>query len=217
MTQGMNILSYIFPWRLLLSGSRYNKKIDVRLIRGKNVLLVNGIQQTGPYTERLWKEGLAQYPDVGTLAKILVLGVGGGTLFHLFHNKYPESKIVGVDIDAEIIRIAGTFFGVNSLPNVTLIQRDAREFISDSSYKNYFDFVVIDLYIGNDVPDFVTTEKFFKKVRTILRPNGRLVVNYFSESNQPQKAKKINDTLASIFSETQSRGVLRNIFFYVIK
>lgn len=194
----MKFLSYILPQTIYQSLSPYNKKIEVREINGRNVLLVNGIEQTGGYTDKLWKIGLRGiHPK-----KVLVLGVGGGTVFRMF----PESKITGVDIDTEILHIAKKYFGLLS---ATLIHKDARVFDTDKK----FDLVIVDLYIGNDVPGFVTQKPFLTGILGMVAPSGRMVLNYYNKDKQEQKAEKI----VSMFRNAIAKSVLRNIFIYVLK
>lgn len=194
----MRILSYIFPQTIYQSTSHYNKTIEVKEINGRNVLLVNGIEQTGRYTEKLWTMGLRGiYPK-----NILVFGVGGGTVFKHF----PKSQITAVDIDNKIIQIAIEYFGIR---NVTLIESDARLFDTDKK----FDLVIVDLYIGNDVPNFVTQKPFLARIFQMVAPGGQMVLNYYNQNKQEQTAAKI----VSMFHKAIAKPVLRNIFVYVVK
>jgi len=197
----MSFLSYFIPQLVYHSSSHYNKKIEVREINGRNVLLVNGIQQTGGYTEKLWKEGMRNIHG----KKILVFGVGGGTVF----SNFPDAQITAVDIDPEIIRIGKKYFGLGKLSNLTLIQQDARMFISRKKY----DLIIVDLYIGNDVPAFVSQKPFLKKCMSFLLPGGQMVINYFSQKDQETKAH----ALRQIIIGATVKPVLRNIFVYVVK
>lgn len=194
----MSLLSFIIPQPIYRTSSPYNKKIEVREINGRRVLLVNGIQQTGSYTEKLWRVGLrGVHPK-----NVLVLGVGGGTVFR----KFPEAQITGVDIDGKIIEIAKKYFG---LRHATLIEKDARSFDTDKKY----DLVIVDLFIGNDVPEFASTKFFLLQCERFLIEGGRMVMNYYSQCDQEEKAAKIT----SFFKKAEAKPVLRNIFIYVIK
>lgn len=199
----------------VISSSPYNKQIAIVGLFGRNSLLVNGIQQTGPYTEKLWKMGLRPILEDSSFqpVNILVFGIGGGTVFNIFQKAFPKAQMVGVDIDPEIIRIGRTYFGLDKLPRLTLVAKDARDYYVNQKY----DLVIIDLYIGNDVPRFVTQEPFLSNVRRLLRPEGRMIMNYFSEKNQDKESTTLLSRLLTIFSNAQRRPVLRNIFFSVVK
>ena len=180
-----------------------------------NSLLVNGIEQTGPYTEKLWRIGLKFILEDRSFQprNILVFGVGGGTVFGAFAKAYPKACMTGVDVDPEIIRIGKTYFGLDKLPHLMLVTEDARDYSEHQKY----DLVIVDLYIGNDVPGFVTENPFLSKVRRLLPPGGRMIMNYFRQRNQDQHAQKLFKRLSAIYTKTEHRSVLRNIFFSVIK
>lgn len=197
----MSLLSYLIPRKLLESSSVYNKKIEVREINGRNILLVNGIQQTGPYTEKLWKKGLKNMHA----KRILVFGIGGGAVLRHF----PDSHITAVDIDPEIIRIAKKYFGLGRQKNVIIVQSDARLFRTIKK----FDLVIVDLYTGNDVPNFVSQKEFLHRILGFVSPGGQLIINYFSQTNQARNAANI----VSLLPGATAKPVLRNMFIFVVK
>ncbi len=215
----MKALSYFVPQSIVQSSSPYNKSIAVVQMYGRNALLVSGIEQTGPYTEKLWKVGLQPILDIPPkeISTILVLGVGEGMLFHMFQKAFPVAKMTGVDVDPEIIRIGKKYFGLDAIPGLTLAAQDARAFVKNPSKRNSYDLVIVDLYTGNDVPPFVTQNPFLSGVRRLVRPGGRVVINYFCQENQDQKSQVILRKLSTIYRKAQSKPRLRNIFFYVVK
>lgn len=213
----MTWLSFIFPHTIASAHSRYNKTIHVIERFGSRELYVDGIQQSGPYTIRLWKTGLR---DIGTnlpeeIKNILILGVGGGTLFGMLTAKFPHAHITAVDVDAEIISLYKKYFMRGDVSSVSLVCEDARKFITQAvREKKMFDLVIIDLYIGNDVPDFVTNTAFLASIHRILAKKGMAVYNYFNSSDQSHNAEVLLDKLSQIYHCVYSRDILRNIFFY---
>lgn len=201
-------ISYFRPQLIYQATSSYNKNIEVRMISGRLTLLVNGIQQTGNYTEKLWETGLGEVKIINP-KNILIFGVGGGGLFHHLHHRFSQANLTGVDVDVEVIRIAKTYFGLDKLNNLTIIQQDARTFRSDKRY----DLVIIDLYIGNDMPEFASKKSFLLDVYRMLDTRGRLVINYYHDHHQREKAERI----ATYFPHAFVKPVLRNMFVYVIK
>jgi len=212
----MSILSYIFPQTIAKTGSPYNKDIRVVEKSGNNILLVNGIEQSGPYTTRLWTNGLkALYPTLKKpVSQILIFGVGGGTMFPMLHREYPDAHITAVDIDSEIIRINRKYFDGEERQYVTFVRDDAKRFVQDEYNRKRFDVIIIDLYIANDVPDFVTDTTFHASVKQMLTVRGVVLFNYFSFHDQPKKKHILVEKLKKIYSDVMMRDVLRNVFFY---
>jgi spermidine synthase len=214
----MSLLSYFFPQRIYSSTSLYNKKIEVIQNSGVDELLVNGIVQTGRYTSKLWQKGLQPiFAASLPVSDILVLGVGGGTVFPLFAKKFPNSEMTGVDIDEEVIAVGNKYFGFSDIPHLKLVTQDARTFVKNPMRAKKYDVVVVDLYTGNDVPSFVTKKPFLTDVGRVLKPGGRMVINYFDAKNQASRAQIVFDNLALAYVQVERKSVLRNIFFYVVK
>ncbi|OGG11669.1 hypothetical protein A2Z00_00030 [Candidatus Gottesmanbacteria bacterium RBG_13_45_10] len=213
----MSWLSYIFPKKIATFHSKYNRDIAVIERNARPVLLVNGIQQSGPYTTKLWKKVLASMPPQSekSIATVLVFGVGGGTLFPMLKKRYPNASVTAVDIDAEIIQIAKKYFGLNNFFDVRLICHDARKFLIDAAKKKEaFDLIIIDLYIGNDVPQFVTLEPFLRSVGRIVAPKGFVIQNYYSFQDQEKNSQILLDRLQKIYQSVIRKQILRNVFYY---
>ncbi len=208
----MSWLSYIFPQTKLISSSKYNRLIRVNEESGKYKLLVNGCRQSGAYIEMLWKKAFRTFyiQSDQSVKSILVLGVGGGTVIHLLHTLYPKALITGVDIDTKMITIGKNHFGLNTISGLTLITADAQTFVRKSGA---FDLVIVDLFVGGDIPDLVSGKEFLIYVRKRLGPNGRLVINYLQERTYKEKSNRLKISLQSIFPRVSDVPIERNRFF----
>ncbi len=210
----MHWLSYFFPFTILKTGSRYNKDIRILEESGKYKLLCNGARESGAYIALLWRYAFRKLrvTQVSKPQKILVLGVAGGTVIHMLHKAYPESRITGVDIDAVILDIGKTHFGLGALPRFRSVCRDARKFVS--AYKGVrFDLVVVDIYVGPDVPDFVLTSKFERNVKKLLSQNGFVLINYLRQPGYEEKAVKLQNILQTLYNNVRSADIHNNRFF----
>ena len=68
--------------------------------------------------------------------KILLLGVGAGSLVHFFRHYLPESHITGVDYDAELIHIAQTKMMLPEADErLNLVIDDAHRYITECTLK----------------------------------------------------------------------------------
>jgi spermidine synthase len=214
----MKWLSYIFPQTIETSHSGYSKSIRVVERFGKKELYVSHVQQSGFYTARLWMEGLREafcHPPENTKT-ILVLGIGGGTLFPMLQTLFPDSVVTAVDIDSEVIRLYKKYFRNEKEKAVRLHLADARKFVADEIHKKHFyDLVIIDIYHGNDIPAFVTQKTFFTAVGKILAPQGLVLFNYYTSHNQAQKSQLLLDKLPGIYQSVIKKNILQNIFFYL--
>lgn len=212
----MDWLTFLVPRQLYSGSSRYSDSIEVVVSFGNRKLLVNGITQSGRYPTKLFQRGLQtlQLWHEGPMKQILVLGIGGGDIFHLLRKQYSRAHLCGIDIDAKIVQLGKKYFGLRDIPNTTYIVADAKKFSKRQSQKKIYDCVIIDLYIGNSVPDFVISKGFFKDVKRLLRPGGSIMFNFFSYTHQPDVKQEILFTLKSIFPNVVMKSNRRNIFFF---
>jgi len=186
---------------------------------GRRTLKVNGIEQTGKYVDELFRQGikyLRHWHDQ-PVKNIVVFGVGGGGVLFQLRKAYPDARITGVDRDGEVIGLAKKYFKQDSITNATFVVSDARDFVKMKDNSSKFDLTVIDIYIGNDVPLFVTQRPFLLDVRQVLRPGGAMMMNYFSFAGQPKKSEEVFNRLSGIFPSVDRKRILRNIFFFVLK
>lgn len=210
----MNWLSYIFPQIIVKTSSPYNRDIRVLMESGKHKLLANGARESGAYIERLWRTAFRSFrltPSAG-VKNILVFGIAGGTVIHMLARLYPAAAVTGVDIDAVMIDIGKSYFGLSGVHNLTCVCADAEVYAK--TYKGAaFDLVIIDVFIGPDIPDFVLNADFQKKVRRMLRKDGSLVINYLREPGYEEKALELSGMLNSIYSKVVSTDTYNNRFF----
>src|SRR6266513_1496571 len=71
--------------------------------------------------------GFAFRPDA---KKMLIIGVGGGSIPKKVQKTFPNIEIDAVEIDPEVIKMAKDFFGVKESNNLDLHAQDGRLFLS---------------------------------------------------------------------------------------
>jgi len=206
-------LSYLIPQFIANFSSPYNKHIAVYEEHGEMKLLVNGSPQSGRYIRALWKEALKKFHHTLPLNHILVLGLGGGTVINLLHGANPEALITAVDIDKVIIDIAKKYFKVDEMKEVSIIHEDAKRWITENQ-KNKYDCIVIDLFSGRHIPDFVTEEEFICSVTNMLTPSGCLYINYLQENEYEQLSEIVRKRIEKQFVVVKDCRTHYNRFFY---
>ena len=212
----MNVFSYFVPQVIFRSSSSFNKNIEVIESFGTRQLRVNGVVQTGTYTHLLFKNGLKKLIPwhIGPMEKILVFGIGGGDVFKQLLHTFPGAQVTGIDIDPEIVRISKKFFSLGN-DKVQFAVSDAKKFPDIYLRRDgLFDLVVVDIYIGNDVPDFVTSVQFLTSVKRLLSRHGSVMFNYFSSTDQAQKSDKLRLKIRKIYPDVVMESNQRNIFYY---
>ena len=132
-----------------------------------------------PYTE----VALTALALSGEPRRILVLGLGGGTLAGFLRRHYPAAHIDAVDIDPEVVRVAKQYFGFREDGRMRAHVADGRKFIEGA--REPYDLIFLDAFGTTSVPAHLTTREFLEAVRRATRPQGVVVGNlWFRQYNK---------------------------------
>jgi len=217
----MSFLSYIFPRIIYRSSSKYSSDIRVLEDVGKLRLLVNGYEETGKYIDKILKRACdaCKFSPATPIERMLLLGVGGGSLIRFFKKLYPHITIDAVDIDPVILEVSQTYFGLGNIKGLTLHNSDALKHVEENAKKkrNTYGIIVVDLYIGRSIPDFVWEQSFFEKINVLLAKNGSVFINVVHDGKCEEYVKKLRSTLQNMFTKTQEIIVDYNTFFLATK
>ncbi len=116
--------------------------------------------------------------------RILVLGLGGGSVARIARALAPEATIVGVETDAEVVRLARRHFDLDGL-DLELVLDDALHFLGVE--KRRFDLILEDVFVGRGdsvhKPDWIP-EPGHELAARRLRGKGLLVSNVLDEASR---------------------------------
>jgi spermidine synthase len=106
--------------------------------------------------------------------KILLLGLGGGSLSKFCHRKLPDADLTTVEIDADVIALREEFLVPDEGPKFHVVRDDAARFVS---LEGGFDAIVLDCFDPEGYSPSVMTRDFFRDARDALTKKGVLVSN----------------------------------------
>ncbi len=113
--------------------------------------------------------------------KILLLGVGAGSLIHFFRHYLPQSNITGVDIDEELIHLAQAQMMLPKAgEKLEFIINDAQKFMAECSHQ--YDLIVVDIFDGSQSPDNILAKEFTDLVKSCLSEKGAVAYNLLINS-----------------------------------
>jgi spermidine synthase len=113
------------------------------------------------------------YPE--ETKRIMMIGLGGGTVSTYLGRFMPEVTIDTVEIDPGVIAAAKNYFGIRESPRVRYLAGDGRVHLNRN--KQTFDLVLCDAFHGGYIPFHLLTREFFRLVRQRLAPQGAVAVN----------------------------------------
>jgi spermidine synthase len=113
------------------------------------------------------------YPEAPR--KILMLGLGGGSISTYLGRFMPEAAITTVEIDPGVITAAKSYFGLRETERVRYRAGDGRVVLNRSS--ELYDLILLDAYRGGYVPFHLLTREFYTLVKQRLAPGGAAAFN----------------------------------------
>eukprot|EP00434_Breviolum_minutum_P014793 symbB.v1.2.013045.t1/scaffold915.1/size152478/7 len=126
---------------------------------------------------------------VNSRPSVLILGLGGGTCASALRRLNPQATIVGVELDAEVIRLAKQHFNLDKL-NIEVVNQDALHFLRKE--KRQFDLIIDDVFAG--YARSVKKPRWFpnpglRLAKARLKGGGVLVSNALAEAKYLQRAR----------------------------
>lgn len=199
-----SFFSFLFPQKIEEIDSPINGKIVVEKFRNKIYVKVGGLSQSGGLVENLWQEALKNLNI--SPKKILILGLGAGTLANLLSEKYPNAKIIGVEIDQIMINLGKKYFYLEKIKNLTIKIIDAEKFTD----KNKYDLIFVDLYLADIFPKKFENNIFLKKISKKLTNSGMVIFNRLYYANHISEARIFLDKISKIFNYYSSKNIKYN-------
>lgn len=120
---------------------------------------------------------LARQPE-----RMLVVGLGGGSLPMFLRQRYPDAVIDVAEINPGVAEVAAKFLGFREDARMRVHIGDGRAFIEKASAASY-DAIFLDAFGAYEVPRHLVTAEFLVAVRRALRTDGVAVGNVWGPAH----------------------------------
>ena len=108
--------------------------------------------------------------------RVLMIGLGGGSLVrHLLHH-FPELHLTVVEINPAVLAVRDTFQIPPDGPLLQTVSGDGAAFVKAAAPGAY-DLILVDAFDEAGEPEALSTSAFYRSCRDALAPEGMLVVN----------------------------------------
>lgn len=115
--------------------------------------------------------------------RILIIGLGGGTMSNTLHQVFPHAVITNVEIDPAVIKVARNYFSFFENEDITAVVQDGRIFVKRAAIKKQqYDWIILDAFNGDYIPEHLMTQEFLQETKQLLSAEGVLAANTFSVS-----------------------------------
>jgi spermidine synthase len=205
------------PKLIYKTTSQYNGEVEVYQVGHTRKLSVNNTVQSinsdsPSVMNRVWGRIVEVAKDLRPHAKnVLMFGLGGGTILHIFAKEMPGVNLTAVEIDPVMIEVAQKFFDLDKIPNLTIVNDDALRVISEPERYEFkedsFDVLVVDIFCGDKYPDLGKSGTFFSGIKWFLAVGGLVIFNRIYLEKHQYEADLFSDAVSETFSNVRTVSI----------
>lgn len=119
---------------------------------------------------------MSGFSYVDDFAEVLEIGSGGGRFVSYLSSFLEDDvEITTVELDPEVVRLAGKYFGLTERSNLEIRVSDGRLHLLRQA--TAYDVILVDAYRGPFVPFHLLTQEFYELAESKLNTDGVLVQN----------------------------------------
>ncbi len=115
--------------------------------------------------------------------RILIIGLGGGSLVQAYSTLFPDAEIIAPEIDEAVVRVAKNYFDFKETDKISAPIEDGRVYVKRAGLRGEkFDLVILDAFNGEYIPEHLMTKEFLEEVKRLLSEKGLVAANTFAKS-----------------------------------
>jgi len=111
--------------------------------------------------------------------RILMVGLGGGSMAKFCYRYFPEARITVLELRADVIALRERFLVPPDDARFQVIHADAAAWMAACAHGGY-DLIVVDGFDTEGLPPALSSRPFYADCRRLLATDGVLVANMFS-------------------------------------
>ena len=176
MNQTANILrlfaSFIVPMKVEEREGLVTPRLEIYLTKGRYVLDAVRVNYSFGGLDTVFREAFSEF-DIRErqIANALILGFGAGSVASILCQEYKKAiHLTGVEKDPVVIDLAKKYFGIERYKDLSLHLEDAGTFVARCDRQ--FDLIVVDVFVGAEVPPQFKQEEFLSGLGRLLAPQG---------------------------------------------
>lgn len=118
--------------------------------------------------------------------RVLMVGLGGGSIQKRFRRDYPEITIDVAELDPMVVEVAKRFFAVKEDTRLQITIQDGRLFLRRAQQR--YDIIILDAYFADSIPFHLATTEFVQLAKSRLEPGGIIVSNIIGALDGPRSS-----------------------------
>lgn len=123
--------------------------------------------------------------------RILVVGLGAGTLSTAIRRLYPFAYIDHIEKHSLMYTIAQKEFHFQPDLKMTFYEQDALLCLRNQINKNQYNVVILDAFHADGIPSSLLSAEFYSLVRSVLSSDGVVLINTLYQSKWEKEQQKL--------------------------
>ena len=191
-------ISFLSPVKVEERKGAVTPRLQIYLSNGRYILDSVRVNYSFGGLHAVFRKALSRFNiRERDISNVLILGFGAGSVASILCHEYKkDAHLTGVEKDPVVIELAKKYFHIDRYKNLSLHIEDAGDFVENCDKK--FDLVVVDIFVGADVPEKFREEKFLAGLGRLLSPAG---ISFF---NVVVYDEKVRTGCASLFEKMNS-------------
>jgi len=194
------LFSWLLPLRVKNVEGQLTSQLEVSYENGKKVLNAGEVNYSfgalhDVFRRALQKAKISEQPP----QNVLILGLGAGSIVSiLVDEQHLDPRMVGVEADPEVIRLAKEEFNIERYSRLEICNETAEKFISED--QRQYDLIAVDVFVEAVVPETCKSETFLRGLYAHLQKGGRVVFNEMKENAEEDAFAK---RFRKVFDQTE--------------
>ena len=182
-------------------------KKRVRHLRFGNDIRQASIDKSNPYKlqTKYVREMVKVFDHYKEPKRILVLGLGAGTIPSYLFNRFPNTLIDVVELLPELKDVASDYFSMPRDDRLKVIIEDGYDYIMNTEH--VYDVIFMDIFDKNGTPKKFATDEFYAGLSRKICYNGYVVLNtWISPSAYPRYMKQLRGVFGRVIEQSESKN-----------
>ena len=180
--------------------------------------MMGGMLQSGKMMRNVWKKAWGKIKKENLqINQALIIGLGCGDCAFEIQKHYPEAQMTGVEIDEQVIEAAQCYFNLATVKNLKIAIADGIKYadkLSKQKTIKKFDLVIVDAFIGDQIPKGFKTKKFFTALTKLLAHNGVVIYNHLFFKEHKENAAGFIKELEKVFGKITLMRTRSNLLIF---
>jgi spermidine synthase len=114
--------------------------------------------------------------------RVLIVGLGGGSLVKYCHRHLPNTQVVAVEIDPDVIALSSQFFIPPDDERLKIVLADGAAYVAQMANDNEeVNAILVDAFDRAGIASAVVERTFLENARRLLGKHGVLVMNVVAD------------------------------------